>query len=141
MKFSIFFTALLAGAVTAAPSGIFVDCPTQADKDSADATGLRCKTFPGDDNTNTNTDADTDTNTGNNNSGNNGNNNNNNANSGGLPLFPSGQGDDSTNDIISQLQSAFDRNNPNGTPTTPGDPDDLNGDGVINLFEAGAQAS
>ncbi|KAI0536753.1 hypothetical protein GGR58DRAFT_474422 [Xylaria digitata] len=134
MKLSIFFTALLAGAVTAAPSGIFVDCPTEASKASAAATGLRCKTFPSDDN-NTNTDTDTDTDT----SGNNANNNN--ANSSGLPLFPVGQGDDSTNDIISQLQSAFDRNNPNGTPTTPGDPDDLNGDGVINLFEAGAQAS
>ncbi|RMJ04899.1 hypothetical protein BHE90_015306 [Fusarium euwallaceae] len=44
-------------------------------------------------------------------------------------------------DIISQLQGAFNRDNPNGTPAAPGDPDDLNGDGVINFFEAGAQAS
>ncbi|KAH7078183.1 hypothetical protein BKA63DRAFT_593581, partial [Paraphoma chrysanthemicola] len=43
--------------------------------------------------------------------------------------------------IVQQLQSTFDRNNPNGTPTAPGNPDDLNGDGVINVFEAGAQAS
>lgn len=43
--------------------------------------------------------------------------------------------------IIAQLQGTFDRNNPNGTPTSAGDPDDLNGDGVINFFEAGAQAS
>ena len=43
--------------------------------------------------------------------------------------------------IIQQLQGTFDRNNPNGTPTSAGDPDDLNGDGVINVFEAGAQAS
>ncbi|PVH81779.1 hypothetical protein DL98DRAFT_587096 [Cadophora sp. DSE1049] len=43
--------------------------------------------------------------------------------------------------IIQQLQGTFDRNNPNGTPTGAGDPDDLNGDGVINVFEAGAQAS
>lgn len=42
--------------------------------------------------------------------------------------------------IIEQLQATFDRNNPNGTPTSAGDPDDLNGDGVINVFEAGAQA-
>ncbi|KAH8780879.1 hypothetical protein F5883DRAFT_684933 [Diaporthe sp. PMI_573] len=41
---------------------------------------------------------------------------------------------------IQQLQSNFDRNNPNGTPAN-GSEDDLNGDGVINLFEAGAQAS
>ncbi|KAI3342358.1 hypothetical protein F4824DRAFT_445860 [Ustulina deusta] len=130
MKFSIFFIALLTGAVAAAPSGIFVDCPTKAARLSAEATGLRCKTNLSDDNANTNTDINT-----------NGNNaNNNNANSNGLPLT-TGQGDASTDDVISQLQSAFDRNNPNGTPTTPGDPDDLNGDGVINLFEAGAQAS
>ncbi|RSM09134.1 hypothetical protein CEP52_004253 [Fusarium oligoseptatum] len=44
-------------------------------------------------------------------------------------------------DIISQLQGTFNRDNPNGTPAAPGDPDDLNGDGVINFFEAGAQAS
>ncbi|KXH41907.1 hypothetical protein CSIM01_02743 [Colletotrichum simmondsii] len=43
--------------------------------------------------------------------------------------------------LIEQLQSTFDRNNPNGTPAAPGDPADLNGDGVINVFEAGAQAS
>lgn len=43
--------------------------------------------------------------------------------------------------IIEQLQSTFDRNNPNGTPTSAGDPADLNGDGVINAFEAGAQAA
>ncbi|WYZ45294.1 hypothetical protein EsH8_VIII_000610 [Colletotrichum jinshuiense] len=43
--------------------------------------------------------------------------------------------------LIQQLQETFDRNNPNGTPAAPGDPDDLNGDGVINVFEAGAQAS
>lgn len=47
----------------------------------------------------------------------------------------------SGSDIIAQLQSTFDRNNPNGTPTSANDPDDLNGDGVINVFEAGAQAS
>ncbi|KAH7234366.1 hypothetical protein B0J15DRAFT_599060 [Fusarium solani] len=44
-------------------------------------------------------------------------------------------------DTISQLEETFDRNNPNGTPAAPGDPADLNGDGVINLFEAGAQVS
>ncbi|KAL4409653.1 hypothetical protein CABS03_09492 [Colletotrichum abscissum] len=44
-------------------------------------------------------------------------------------------------ELIQQLQSTFDRNNPNGTPAAAGDPDDLNGDGVINVFEAGAQAS
>ncbi|KAJ4328057.1 hypothetical protein N0V84_001425 [Fusarium piperis] len=44
------------------------------------------------------------------------------------------------NDIISQLQGTFNRDNPNGTPAAPGDPADLNGDGVINFFEAGAQA-
>ncbi|KAH9233236.1 hypothetical protein K456DRAFT_1777267, partial [Colletotrichum gloeosporioides 23] len=44
-------------------------------------------------------------------------------------------------DLIAQLQSTFDRNNPNGTPAAAGDPADLNGDGVINVFEAGAQAS
>lgn len=43
-------------------------------------------------------------------------------------------------DTIVQLQEKFDRNNPNGTPAAPGDPADLNGDGVINVFEAGAQA-
>ncbi|KAG4416543.1 hypothetical protein IFR04_010337 [Cadophora malorum] len=43
--------------------------------------------------------------------------------------------------IIQQLQGTFDRNNPDGRPTSAGDPDDLNGDGVINVFEAGAQAS
>lgn len=42
---------------------------------------------------------------------------------------------------VAELQGAFDRNNPNGTPTNPGNEDDLNGDGVINLFEAGAQAA
>lgn len=42
--------------------------------------------------------------------------------------------------IIEQLQATFDRDNPNGTPTAEGDPDDLNGDGVINAFEANAQA-
>ncbi|KAI7779716.1 hypothetical protein LA080_000403 [Diaporthe eres] len=40
---------------------------------------------------------------------------------------------------IQQIQSNLDRNNPNGTPAN-GSEDDLNGDGVINLFEAGAQA-
>ncbi|KAI0487136.1 hypothetical protein F4859DRAFT_468316 [Xylaria cf. heliscus] len=160
MKFSILFTALLVGAVTAAPAGsIFIDCPTEEAAASAAATGLRCKTLPGDSNTNTNNN----NNNNNNNNGNNGNangnangnfngntngnnantndNNNNNGNSNGLPLFPVGQGDDATNDAIAQLQSAFDRNNPNGTPTNPGNPADLNGDGVINLFEAGAQAA
>lgn len=43
--------------------------------------------------------------------------------------------------IIEQLQATFDRDNPNGTPTSAGDPDDLNGDGVINVFEEGAQAA
>ncbi|KAH7334624.1 hypothetical protein BKA66DRAFT_448661, partial [Pyrenochaeta sp. MPI-SDFR-AT-0127] len=38
--------------------------------------------------------------------------------------------------LIQQLQNTFNRNNPNGTPAAPGDPDDLNGDGVINVFEA-----
>ncbi|OHE94328.1 hypothetical protein CORC01_10375 [Colletotrichum orchidophilum] len=50
-----------------------------------------------------------------------------------------GGGDGSS--LLEQLQSTFDRNNPNGTPAAPGDPADLNGDGVINVFEAGAQAS
>ncbi|KAJ4392121.1 hypothetical protein N0V93_005743 [Gnomoniopsis smithogilvyi] len=45
----------------------------------------------------------------------------------------------SGSDIVAQLQSTFDRNNPNGTPAN-GSEDDLNGDGVINAFEAGAQA-
>ncbi|KAH8166096.1 hypothetical protein CIB48_g2189 [Xylaria polymorpha] len=135
MKFSILCTALLAGAVAAAPApSIFVDCATRADELSAAATGLRCKTSPSDDSANTNSNTDITNSNGNNANTNNGNSN-------GIPLFPSGQGDDATNDAIAQLQSAFDRNNPNGTPTTPGDPDDLNGDGVINLFEAGAQAS
>lgn len=50
-------------------------------------------------------------------------------------------GDNATGgNIVQQLQNTFDRNNPNGTPAAPGDPDDLNGDGVINVFEAGAQA-
>lgn len=40
--------------------------------------------------------------------------------------------------IVEQLQETFDRDNPNGTPTSAGDPDDLNGDGVINVFEANA---
>lgn len=40
---------------------------------------------------------------------------------------------------VEQIQSNLDRNNPNGTPAN-GSADDLNGDGVINLFEAGAQA-
>ncbi|KAI1128639.1 hypothetical protein F5Y10DRAFT_240194 [Nemania abortiva] len=128
MKFSILFATLLAGAVTAAPS-IFVDCANEADLASAQATGLRCKTNPSDDSANANTDSATnsaDTST---------------DDSNGLPLLPAGQGDADTNDIISQLQSTFDRNNPNGTPAAPGDPDDLNGDGVINVFEAGAQAA
>lgn len=43
--------------------------------------------------------------------------------------------------IIEQLQSTFDRDNPNGTPTSAGNPADLNGDGVINAFESGAQAA
>lgn len=42
--------------------------------------------------------------------------------------------------IIEQLQATFDRNNPNGVPAN-GSPDDLNGDGVINAFEEGAQVS
>lgn len=41
--------------------------------------------------------------------------------------------------VVAQLQSTFDRNNPNGTPAN-GSEDDLNGDGVINVFEEGAQA-
>lgn len=53
----------------------------------------------------------------------------------------SGASGASGSSIIAQLQSTFDRNNPNGTPTSAGDPDDLNGDGVINAFEAGAQAA
>jgi hypothetical protein len=58
------------------------------------------------------------------------------------PTPAKGQGNGvSTEDAIAALQASFDRNNPNGTPTNPGNPDDLNGDGVINLFEAGAQAS
>lgn len=47
------------------------------------------------------------------------------------------------NDIsgaIAQIQSNLDRDNPNGSPAN-GSEDDLNGDGVINLFEAGAQAA
>ncbi|KAK1641023.1 hypothetical protein BDP81DRAFT_445999 [Colletotrichum phormii] len=52
-----------------------------------------------------------------------------------------GNGGGGGSSLIEQLQSTFDRNNPNGTPTAPGDPADLNGDGVINVFEAGAQAS
>lgn len=53
-----------------------------------------------------------------------------------------GAGDDpATQDAIDQLTQTFDRNNPNGTPVGPGNEDDLNGDGVINAFEAGAQAS
>lgn len=47
--------------------------------------------------------------------------------------------DGDVSSAIQQLQSNFDRNNPNGTPAN-GSEDDLNGDGVINLFEAGAQA-
>lgn len=41
--------------------------------------------------------------------------------------------------LIDDLQNTFNRNNPNGTPAAPGDPADLNGDGVINAFEANAQ--
>ncbi|KXH66314.1 hypothetical protein CSAL01_06817 [Colletotrichum salicis] len=52
-----------------------------------------------------------------------------------------GNGGGGGSSLIEQLQSTFDRNNPNGTPAAPGDPADLNGDGVINVFEAGAQAS
>ncbi|KAK7697056.1 hypothetical protein SLS64_013966 [Diaporthe eres] len=49
-------------------------------------------------------------------------------------------GDDGdVSSAIQQIQSNLDRNNPNGTPAN-GSEDDLNGDGVINLFEAGAQA-
>lgn len=43
-------------------------------------------------------------------------------------------------DVIAQLQASFDRNNPNGVPAD-GSEDDLNGDGVINAFEEGAQAA
>lgn len=50
---------------------------------------------------------------------------------------PGDDGDVSS--AIQQIQSNLDRNNPNGTPAN-GSEDDLNGDGVINLFEAGAQA-
>lgn len=53
------------------------------------------------------------------------------------PLAQNGNGGKS---IVEQLQNTFDRNNPNGTPAAPGDKADLNGDGVINVFEAGAQA-
>ena len=52
-----------------------------------------------------------------------------------------GNGGGLSKSVIEQLQATFDRNNPNGTPTNPGNPDDLNGDGVINVFEAGAQAA
>lgn len=41
--------------------------------------------------------------------------------------------------IVEQLQATFDRDNPNGTPAAEGDPADLNGDGVINAFEANSQ--
>ncbi|KAF6832252.1 hypothetical protein CMUS01_06992 [Colletotrichum musicola] len=47
----------------------------------------------------------------------------------------------SGSDLIAQLQATFDRNNPNGTPTTAGDPDDLNGDGVINDDEPSKKMS
>ncbi|KAL1861409.1 hypothetical protein Daus18300_008940 [Diaporthe australafricana] len=47
--------------------------------------------------------------------------------------------DSDISSAIEQIQSNLDRNNPNGTPAN-GSEDDLNGDGVINLFEAGAQA-
>lgn len=43
-------------------------------------------------------------------------------------------------DVIAQLQATFDRNNPDGVPAN-GSEDDLNGDGVINAFEEGAQAA
>lgn len=51
----------------------------------------------------------------------------------------SGDNGDSSS-AIQQIQSNLDRDNPNGTPAN-GSEDDLNGDGVINLFEAGAQAN
>ena len=61
---------------------------------------------------------------------------NNNANTNGNTNANAGNG----GTTIADLQNTFDRNNPNGTPTNPGNEDDLNGDGVINVFEAGAQA-
>ncbi|KAL7628310.1 hypothetical protein AAE478_002510 [Parahypoxylon ruwenzoriense] len=146
MKLSIVFTALLAGIVTAAP--FFVDCETEADRETAAATGLRCRNKRGDNNANANANTNGNNANANNSNGNdantnddNGNDANTNGNANGLPLFPAGQGDAATNDAIAQLIAAFDRNNPNGTPAAPGDKADLNGDGVINLFEAGAQAS
>ncbi|KAH8682819.1 hypothetical protein BGZ60DRAFT_524173 [Tricladium varicosporioides] len=54
--------------------------------------------------------------------------------------FPKQGHNDGAAGFVAAAQGAFDRNNPNGTPTNPGNPDDLNGDGVINIFEAGAQA-
>lgn len=55
------------------------------------------------------------------------------------PVKNNSGNDGDVSSAIQQLQSNFDRNNPNGTPAN-GSEDDLNGDGVINLFEAGAQA-
>lgn len=55
------------------------------------------------------------------------------------PVKNSSGDDGDTSSVIQQLQSTFDRDNPNGTPAN-GSEDDLNGDGVINVFEAGAQA-
>lgn len=52
----------------------------------------------------------------------------------------SAQASKSRRGIIEDLQATFDRNNPNGTPAN-GSEDDLNGDGVINAFEEGAQVS
>lgn len=128
MKLSIVFTALLVGVVTAAP--VFVDCENEADESAAAATGLRCRN-----NSASNVNSNGNTNNANNANANaNGNQANTNSNA-------NGQGDDDTNNVIGQLTATFDRNNPNGTPAAPGDPDDLNGDGVINIFEAGAQAS
>lgn len=56
------------------------------------------------------------------------------------PVKNSSGDDGDISSAIQQLQSNFDRDNPNGTPAN-GSEDDLNGDGVINIFEAGAQAS
>lgn len=59
---------------------------------------------------------------------------------GAAPVKNNSGSDDDITSAIQQIQSNLDRDNPNGTPAN-GSEDDLNGDGVINLFEAGAQAS
>lgn len=56
------------------------------------------------------------------------------------PVKNNSEDDGDIASAIQQIQSNLDRDNPNGTPAN-GSEDDLNGDGVINLFEAGAQAS